>query len=148
MFGLKTAGVLGASVVMAGGVAYLVWNYASSPEEKETETRPEEDGKKAEDEGEIQEETMVEHTVVAAAVAPVVASEAPKAPEVKTLPWTHLPLETVGGSVVYFTSKYNLALKIDIQIFLQGYRQGETVRFSSPKTTLVSGLKRERKYSK
>ncbi|KAI4798137.1 hypothetical protein KUCAC02_022266 [Chaenocephalus aceratus] len=46
MFGLKTAGVLGASVVMAGGVAYLVWNYASSPEEKETETRPEEDGKR------------------------------------------------------------------------------------------------------
>ncbi|KAL3060960.1 hypothetical protein OYC64_009218 [Pagothenia borchgrevinki] len=93
MFGLKTAGVLGASVAVAGGVAYLVWNYASSPGEKETETRPEEDGKKAEDEGEIKEETMVEQTVVAAAVAPVVAAEAPKAPESK-------PVESTGTQVL------------------------------------------------
>ncbi|XP_010786125.1 ADP-ribosylation factor-like protein 9 [Notothenia coriiceps] len=93
MFGLKTAGVIGASVAMAGGVAYVVWNYASSPGEKETETRPEEDGKKAEDEGEIKEEIMVEQIVVAAAVAPVVAAEAPKTPESK-------PVESAGTQVL------------------------------------------------
>lgn len=29
MFGLREAGVIGASVAVAGGVAYLIWSYVS-----------------------------------------------------------------------------------------------------------------------
>uniref|UniRef100_A0A4W6BXZ2 ADP-ribosylation factor-like 9 n=1 Tax=Lates calcarifer TaxID=8187 RepID=A0A4W6BXZ2_LATCA len=41
MFGLREAGILGASVAVAGGVAYLIWNYVSSfPGQKTPEPRP------------------------------------------------------------------------------------------------------------
>lgn len=42
MFGMREAGVLGLSVVVAGGVAYLIWNYASSSGRKKP--GPREDG--------------------------------------------------------------------------------------------------------
>ncbi|KAK5864397.1 hypothetical protein PBY51_015643 [Eleginops maclovinus] len=100
MFGLRIAGVLGASVAVAGGVAYLIWNYASSPGEKETQeggkenkTRLEEDCKKAENEEKRREENANEQTVVVAAEAPVVAAEAPKAPESK-------PVQSAGTQVL------------------------------------------------
>lgn len=86
MFGRREAGVLGATVVLAGGVAYLIWNYASSSAEKKPETRPEKDGKSAREEGEgKEEETKEEPVVVIAAAAPVVGATAQKAPEVKNL---------------------------------------------------------------
>lgn len=56
MFGLREAGVLGASVVVAGGVAYLIWNYASSSGEKKPETRPGLDGQITREEGERKEQ--------------------------------------------------------------------------------------------
>lgn len=48
MFGMREAGVLGLSAVVAGGVAYLIWNYASSSGRKKPGPRdgagPREDG--------------------------------------------------------------------------------------------------------
>lgn len=86
MFGRREAGVLGATVVLAGGVAYLIWNYVSSSGEKKPETRPEKDGKSAREEGEgKEEERKEEQVVVVAAAAPVVGATAQKAPEVKTV---------------------------------------------------------------
>ncbi|XP_029297091.1 LOW QUALITY PROTEIN: ADP-ribosylation factor-like protein 9 [Cottoperca gobio] len=82
MFGLREAGVLGASVALAGGVAYLVWNYASSSGEKKPETRPEKDGKSGEEE---RREEEAEQTVVAA--------EAPETSESK-------PVESAGTQVL------------------------------------------------
>ncbi|XP_031173053.1 ADP-ribosylation factor-like protein 9 [Sander lucioperca] len=85
MIGLKEAGVLGTSVVVAGGVAYLLWTYASSSSgEEKPETRPEKDGKSAreEEEGKAQkrrEEAAAEQTVVAAAAAAVAAAQTQKA---------------------------------------------------------------------
>lgn len=90
MFGLREAGVLGASVALAGGVAYLIWNYASSSGEKKPEARPTQDGKSAREEEEKGEEA--EQTVVVAA-APVVAAEAQKASESK-------PVESTGTQVL------------------------------------------------
>ncbi|XP_023249345.1 ADP-ribosylation factor-like protein 9 isoform X2 [Seriola lalandi dorsalis] len=83
MFGLREAGVLGASVVVAGGVAYLIWNYAYSSGEKKPEPRPGQDGTSPREGGEgkkeeRKEEATTEQTVVAAASAPVVAATAPK----------------------------------------------------------------------
>ncbi|XP_022615528.1 ADP-ribosylation factor-like protein 9 isoform X2 [Seriola dumerili] len=83
MFGLREAGALGASVVVAGGVAYLIWNYASSSGEKKPEPRPGQDGRSPKEGGEgkkeeRKEEATTEQTVVAAAAAPVVAATAPK----------------------------------------------------------------------
>ncbi|KAK5615286.1 hypothetical protein CRENBAI_003485 [Crenichthys baileyi] len=43
MFGMMETGVLGASVVLAGGVAYLIWNYASSAKQKKLDKQPGED---------------------------------------------------------------------------------------------------------
>ncbi|KAM4732532.1 ADP-ribosylation factor-like protein 9 [Anableps anableps] len=40
MVGLREAGVLGASAVLAGGVAYLIWNYGSSPKQEKLYRRP------------------------------------------------------------------------------------------------------------
>lgn len=79
MFGLREAGIFGASVVLAGGVAYVIWNYASSSGEKKPETRPKKDGKSSREKGEEKEEERTEE----AATAPVVAAEALKASEVK-----------------------------------------------------------------
>lgn len=39
MLSLSRAGIVGASVAVAGGVAYLIWNYASSSGEEKPETR-------------------------------------------------------------------------------------------------------------
>lgn len=70
MFGLREAGVLGASAVVAGGVAYLIWNYASSSGHQKPETRPGEDGRSSggRETKEKREETPVEETVCAAEV--------------------------------------------------------------------------------
>lgn len=56
MFGLGRAGVLGASVAVAGGVAYLIWSYASSSGEEKPETRPGQDGESGREEREGEEE--------------------------------------------------------------------------------------------
>ncbi|XP_071313209.1 ADP-ribosylation factor-like protein 9 isoform X2 [Trachinotus anak] len=78
MFGLKEAGVLGASVVVAGGVAYLIWSYASSSGQKKPESRPglhgrgpreEGGGGKEEEEKQRREEAIPEQTVAVAAAA-------------------------------------------------------------------------------
>lgn len=39
MLSLSRAGIVGASVAVAGGVAFLIWNYASSSGEEKPETR-------------------------------------------------------------------------------------------------------------
>ncbi|XP_061582103.1 ADP-ribosylation factor-like protein 9 [Cololabis saira] len=39
MFGLREAGVVGASAALAGAVAYLIWNYVSSPGQNKPDTR-------------------------------------------------------------------------------------------------------------
>ena len=44
MVGWREAGVLGASVAVAGGVAYLIWNYASFSGKKTPEARAGGDG--------------------------------------------------------------------------------------------------------
>lgn len=109
MFGRREAGVLGATVVLAGGVAYLIWNYASSSGEKKPETRPEKDGKSAREEGEgegKEEERKEEPVVVVAAAAPVVGATAQKAPEVKNLNFPgHTFLDTFAFYVL--TKKKN-----------------------------------------
>ncbi|KAI3351426.1 hypothetical protein L3Q82_020281 [Scortum barcoo] len=74
MFGLREAGVLAVSVAAAGGIAYLIWNYASSTGERkseeprdgagEAERRREEAGRKVE--------------VIPAQAAPVVGAKAPE----------------------------------------------------------------------
>lgn len=103
MLGLRGAGVIGASVIIAGGVAYLVWKYA----EKKPESRPEKsareeeevvkrkEGKKQQEEEE--EERKEEGAAVVAAAPPVIeVTPAPNPSEVKLQP-THLPphLKTV-----------------------------------------------------
>ncbi|XP_019959345.1 ADP-ribosylation factor-like protein 9 [Paralichthys olivaceus] len=95
MVGWKEAGVLGASAAVAGGVAYLIWNYASfsgqkTPEARaggggggggqEGEERKEEDGerrRRKEEEEKITEQTAV----VSAAAPPVAAAKPPDSPE-------------------------------------------------------------------
>ncbi|XP_012734660.2 ADP-ribosylation factor-like protein 9 isoform X1 [Fundulus heteroclitus] len=77
MFGLREAGVVGASVVLAGGVAYLVWSYASSPTQRKLDTQPGEDGGSSREE-EREKKVPVEETVVPA--------EAPTTATVKSRP--------------------------------------------------------------
>lgn len=78
MFGMREAGVFGASVVLAGGVAFVIWKYASSSgKKKKSESRPEQVGKSAREKGEGKEEGRREE----AAAAPVVAAEAQKTSE-------------------------------------------------------------------
>lgn len=77
MFGMREAGVFGASVVLAGGVAFVIWKYASSSGKKKSERRPEQVGKSAREKGEGKEEGRREE----AAAAPVVAAEAQKTSE-------------------------------------------------------------------
>ncbi|XP_074530281.1 ADP-ribosylation factor-like protein 9 [Halichoeres trimaculatus] len=86
MSGLRTAGVVGVSVALAGGVAFLIWKYASPFGRKEPETRPGEDGGSSEEEERVKNERRDdkvedEDAVVVAAAAPVVAAAAPKSPE-------------------------------------------------------------------
>lgn len=89
MFSWRNAGVLGATVVVAGGVGYLVWNYISKEEETPQpapETEAEEATEKpnqSEEGGEADDDATCEETVATA--APIVATEAsapsPKVPE-------------------------------------------------------------------
>lgn len=71
MFGVREAGVLGASVALAGGVAYLIWTWASFSWEKKREPGPGEDeireGERETEEEEEREETKAEPGVVAKA---------------------------------------------------------------------------------
>lgn len=74
MFGLREAGVLGASVAVAGGVAYLIWNYASFSGNTKPQPRPAGDDGRVREEGEGEkreeaEEDEAEPSVVAAAKA-------------------------------------------------------------------------------
>ncbi|MEQ2173414.1 hypothetical protein GOODEAATRI_031945 [Goodea atripinnis] len=55
MFGMMETGVLGASVVLAGGVAYLIWNYASSAKQKKLDTQPGEDCRNNREEEKVEE---------------------------------------------------------------------------------------------
>lgn len=82
MFGLRGAGALGASVAVAGGVAYLIWSYASSSGEKKPETRQGRDGKSAREEGEAEDGKRREESEAEPRV--VVASGAPQTSEVET----------------------------------------------------------------
>ncbi|XP_015258785.1 PREDICTED: ADP-ribosylation factor-like protein 9 [Cyprinodon variegatus] len=69
MVGLRAA-VLSASAVIGGGVAYLLWNRASSSKQKKTETQHGEDDKsstKEEEEVERERNAPVEEAVVPAA---------------------------------------------------------------------------------
>lgn len=80
--------MLGVSAALAGGAAYLIWNYASSSGRKEPETRPGgAGGEKKEEEGvkknERRKEEEEEETVEVA--APLLAA-ADKTPEVKFTP--------------------------------------------------------------
>lgn len=91
MFGVREAGVWGATVFLAGGVAYFIWRYASSAEKK---SRPETCAKKDQEEKERlgEEEERTEEKVVVVAATPVVAAIPEKASEVKCrLNRTHLP---------------------------------------------------------
>ncbi|XP_026186142.1 ADP-ribosylation factor-like protein 9 [Mastacembelus armatus] len=83
MFGLRGAGVLGASVAVAGGVAYLIWKHASFPREEKPETRPKRDGEGVEEEVEEEKRGQVkaELGVEVAAAAQLVAAVAAKAPK-------------------------------------------------------------------
>ncbi|XP_034453638.1 ADP-ribosylation factor-like protein 9 [Hippoglossus hippoglossus] len=94
MVGWREAGVLGASAAVAGGVAYLIWNYASFSGKKtpgaraggaggggqEGEDRKEVDGERRRRRKEEEEEKM---KIVSAAAAPppVAADKHPEAPE-------------------------------------------------------------------
>lgn len=92
MFGLKEAGLLGATAVLAGGVAYLVWVYASSSREKGAKTQPGEGAERARKEGARKEGKRDNEPVEAVAAAPVAAAAAPKTSEVRRRPkCTHRP---------------------------------------------------------
>ncbi|XP_028272542.1 ADP-ribosylation factor-like protein 9 [Parambassis ranga] len=81
MVGLRKAGVLGGSVILAGGVAYLIWKYASSSGQTETETRQKEKEEKEEEEEE--EEEKEQRTVEASAEQTLSAVEAQKTSEAR-----------------------------------------------------------------
>ncbi|KAM7000687.1 ADP-ribosylation factor-like protein 9 [Tautogolabrus adspersus] len=106
MVGLRGTGVLGVSVALAGGVAYLIWTYASSSGKKKPDTRPSQDGlgtreergaggerKERRKEEEEEDSKEVEETVEVAAAAPVQAAAAPKASESR-------PEESAGTQVL------------------------------------------------
>uniref|UniRef100_A0A1A8F9G8 ADP-ribosylation factor-like 9 n=1 Tax=Nothobranchius korthausae TaxID=1143690 RepID=A0A1A8F9G8_9TELE len=59
MFGLREAGVIGASVALAGGIAYVIWNRVSSPRQKKLDSRPEKGGKNSDKETEEEETEAV-----------------------------------------------------------------------------------------
>lgn len=82
MFGLKGAGLAGATVALAGGVAYLVWVYATSSRGRRAVKQPGGGGERPRRKGERKEG---EEPLVAAAAAPVAAS-APETSEVRRRP--------------------------------------------------------------
>ncbi|XP_017285264.1 ADP-ribosylation factor-like protein 9 [Kryptolebias marmoratus] len=82
MFGLKTAGVLGASAVLAGGVAYVIWNHVTAPRQEKPEARPREDREAGGgEEEEEKEERNEEEETVALVKAPQTAASHPEEPE-------------------------------------------------------------------
>lgn len=83
MLGLKEAGLVGATAVLAGGVAYLVWLYASSFRGKSARNQPGEGGERARKEGARKEGKRDKERVDAVAAAPVAAAAAPKTSEVR-----------------------------------------------------------------
>lgn len=74
MLRLKEVGILGATAVLAGGVAYLVWNYTSSYRERNPEPLPEEG------EGNGEERRKEQVVPVAAAAAPNAEVTSPDTP--------------------------------------------------------------------
>ncbi|KAM9795596.1 ADP-ribosylation factor-like protein 9 [Neosynchiropus ocellatus] len=88
---LRGAALLGASVAVAGGLAYAVWNYFSSAEEEKERQTPPEEARKEEDvgaerreetpqidDGGSDEEELVEECVLVEATAPpTVAQSSP-----------------------------------------------------------------------
>lgn len=93
MLGLKEAGLVGATAVLAGGVAYLVWVRAASFREKRAKNQPGEGGERARKEGARKEGKRDKERLDAAATAPVAAAAAaPKTSEVRRRPKeTHRP---------------------------------------------------------
>ncbi|XP_037531089.1 ADP-ribosylation factor-like protein 9 [Nematolebias whitei] len=84
MFSLKDAGVLGVSAVLAGGVAYAIWNHVAAPRQEKPDTRPRKAGGAGDNAGgeEKQEEERhkaapVEEAVVAPVEAPKTAAPGP-----------------------------------------------------------------------
>ncbi|KAM4621098.1 ADP-ribosylation factor-like protein 9 [Polymixia lowei] len=67
MPGLREAGLLGASVALAGGLAYIIWNYVSSQNE-ETKEKP--DAKSGCGCEETRQDPVAQETVTVAAAAP------------------------------------------------------------------------------
>lgn len=80
MLGLKEAALVGATAVLAGGAAYLVWVYASSPQDKRTEKQPVERGERREARKERKKDKKL---VEAVAAAPVAAAAAAQTSEVR-----------------------------------------------------------------
>lgn len=82
MFDLRAAGVLGATVALAGGVAYFVWNYFSPketpkpPEKKTAENSVESDREEGEEDVKSEEVVLVAAVPNVAAAAPLVAATA------------------------------------------------------------------------
>lgn len=93
MFGLKGAGLAGATVVLAGGVAYLVWVYATSSRQRRAEKQPGGEGERPRRKGERKAE---EEQLVAAAAAPVAAASAPKSSEVRRRPDRPEPMDDLS----------------------------------------------------
>ena len=77
IFGVGRAGAIGASVVLAGGVAYLVWTYASSSRRRKPEKRGQDkEGEDIRKGGKKEEEEQV-------VAAPVVAVTVQQTSEVR-----------------------------------------------------------------
>lgn len=87
MFGLRRAGVLGASAALFGGVAYFLWTYATSSGKEKPKTRP---GEAGEGRGEEEEEIREEEAPVIGAQRQqtqpeaAAAAEAPNSSQVKS----------------------------------------------------------------
>lgn len=86
MLGLKEVGLVGATAVLAGVVAYQVWGYASSSREKRAKNQLGEGGERARKEGARKELKRDKEQVAAVATAPVAAAAAPKTSEVRRRP--------------------------------------------------------------
>lgn len=82
MFGFREVRVLCATV-LAGGVAYFIWTYASSSGKKKPKTRQKEDGKNVSEGEGKKEEKKEEEPAVVVVVSPVVGAPVEKASEVK-----------------------------------------------------------------
>lgn len=91
MVGFRGAGVLGATVVIAGGVAYLVWRHTG----KKPKSRPEPEsgaGRDGEEAEERREERPAERLCATPAPPVIEVTPAPKASQVQNF---HTPSSTV-----------------------------------------------------